>query len=169
MGLLDGILGSVLGNLGGQGGLGGLGGLLTGGNARAGDNDPMGSALGRAGGGIAASALMALAFRVLQQNGGITGLLDKLRQSGLGDHAASWVGTGENMPVTGDQLKDALGSGELAQLASHVGLTPEQASNGLAQVLPELVNQLTPAGQVPADHHDMISQALSMLARRGTA
>ena len=158
MGLLDGILSSMLGSLGNSASVGGLGTNS--------DNSPLGSALGRAGGGVAASAMMALAFRLLQQNGGVTGLIDKLRQSGLGEHAASWVSTGENMPVSGQQLKDALGSGELAQLASHFGLTPDQASSGLAQVLPELVNQMTPSGQVPSDHHDMISDALAMLQKR---
>ena len=163
MGLLDGILGNVLGSLTGGAGNAGLGGGLRQ------DDNPLGAALGRVGGGIATSALMAMAFRVLQQNGGITGLIEKLRASGLGQHAASWVGSGANLPLTGEQLQSALGSDELAQLASGVGLTPQQASGGLAQLLPELVNQLTPAGQVPDNHHDMISEALSMLAKRGAA
>lgn len=160
MGLLDGILGSVLGNLGGSSTSGGMG---------SNNGGAMGSALGRVGGSIAASALMTLAFQLLQQNGGISGIVDKLRNSGLGQHASSWVGTGDNMPVSGDQLRNAFGSDELAQLAKHAGLTPDQASSGLAQVLPELVNQMTPAGHVTEDHNDLISQALSMLSRRGTA
>ena len=166
MGLLDGILGNVLGGLTRGGGIGGMGGGM-GGALRPNDDNPLGAALGRAGGGMAASALMALAFRVLQQNGGITGLIDKLRQSGLGSQASSWVGTGDNLPVSGDQLRNALGPGQLEQIASHFGITQDQATSGLAQVLPELVNQMTPAGEVPDDHQDMISQALSMLTRRG--
>jgi uncharacterized protein YidB (DUF937 family) len=156
MGLLDGILGNLLGG-------------MTGGGSNTGDyqqsDNPLGSVLGRLGGsGIATSALMALAFQVLQQNGGISGVVDKLRASGLGQHADSWVGTGANMPVSGDQIKDALGAGGLGQLASKLGMSTDQASGGLAQVLPELVNQMTPAGQVPDNHHDMISEALAMLA-----
>lgn len=160
MGLLDGILGSVLGNLTG-------GGPAAGGSGyRPDDNNPLGSILGRAGGGAAASALMALAFQLLQQNGGISGVIEKLRQSGLGSQAASWVGTGDNIPVNGDQLRSAFGASDLAQLAKQAGLSTDQATTGLAQLLPELVNQMTPAGNVPDDHNDMITQALSMLTRR---
>lgn len=164
MGLLDGILGNVLGGM-----MGGGGSAL---NNQQGSqqNGPLGNILGQLGGsGVATSALMALAFQVLQQNGGISGLVDKFRASGLGQHADSWVGTGANIPVSAQQINDALGSGGLGQLAAKVGLTPEQASGGLAQLLPELVNQMTPSGQVPADHHDLISDALAALAPRARA
>jgi uncharacterized protein YidB (DUF937 family) len=160
MGLLDGILGNV------------LGGMMGGGNAgnTQQSNNPLGNVLGQLGGsGVASSALVALAFQVLQQNGGISGVVDKFRASGLGQHADSWVGTGANMPVSPDQVKDALGAGGLAQLASKVGISPEQASGGLAQLLPELVSQMTPSGQVPANHQDMISEALAMLSRKSNA
>jgi uncharacterized protein YidB (DUF937 family) len=160
MGLLDGILSSVLGNLGNMGGAANTGTL------RPGDSDnPLGSALGRMGGSVAASALVALAFRVLQQNGGIGGLVDKLRDAGLGQHASSWVGTDDNIPVDADQLKSAFGADQLAQLASQLGLTADQASRGLAQVLPDLVNQMTPSGEVPANDRDLISDALATLRR----
>lgn len=161
MGLLDGILGNVLGGMM-------RGGSSAGSNQQS--NNPLGSVLGRLGGsGIATTALMALAFQVLQQNGGISGLVDKFRASGLGQHADSWVGTGANEPVSANQVRDALGSGGLGQLASRFGLTPDQASGGLAQLLPELVNQMTPAGQVPDNDHDMISEALAALTRKTNA
>ena len=161
MGLLDGILGNVLGGMMGGG---------SNSNYNQQSNNPLGSVLGQLGGsGVATSALMALAFQVLQQNGGISGVVDKFRASGLGQHADSWVGTGANIPVSAEQVKDALGAGGLAQMASKVGLSPDQASGGLAQLLPELVNQMTPAGQVPANHHDMISEALAMLTGKTNA
>ena len=165
MGLLDGILGNVLGGMMGGGN---AGGSRQGYNQQG--NNPLGSVLGQLGGsGMATSALMALAFQLLQQNGGISGVVDKFRASGLGQHADSWVGTGANMPVSADQVTDVLGAGGLAQLAKKAGLSPDQASGGLAQLLPELVNQMTPSGQVPDNHHDMISEALAMLARRTSA
>lgn len=157
MGLLDGILGNVLGGAMG-------GGSVTSNNQQS--DNPLGSVLGQlANSGIAKGALMALAFQLIQRNGGISGIVDKLRNSGLGQHANSWVGTGANLPISADQVNSALGGG-LGQLASQYGLTPDQASGGLAQLLPELVNQMTPAGQVPEDQHSMISDALAALARR---
>ena len=151
MGLLDGILGNV------------LGGAMGGGSGNQQSNNPLGSLLsGLGGSGLGKSAMMALAFQLLQQNGGISGVVDKFRASGLGQHADSWVGTGANMPVSADQITNVLGGGGLAQLASKAGLSPEQASGGLAQLLPELVNQMTPAGHVPENHRDLISEALAM-------
>lgn len=158
MGLLDGILSSVLGNLGNSGSV---------------QQDPRsnagGSPFGGMGGTVAKAAMIALALRLLQQNGGISGLIEKFRNSGLGQHASSWVSTGDNMPVGGHQLANAIGIDDLAQLASQFGLTPQQASDGLAQVLPEVVNQMTPTGEVPAGDYDEISNALATLQRRGVA
>lgn len=160
MGLLDGILGNVLGGV--------LGGATSGYGQQQQTNNPLGSILDRLGGGsgIGKMAFLALAFQLLQRSGGISGLLDKLRNSGLGQHADSWVSSGHNLPVSPDQLRDAVGPDILGQLASHFGMTQEQASSGLAQVLPELVNQMTPAGDVPPNQHDMISDALNQLAPR---
>ena len=169
MGLLDGILSSVLGNLGGSIGssMGGAQGNNPGDSRNTGNGGgPFGSTLGRIGGNVAVSAMVALAFQMLQQNGGLSGVIEKLRGAGLGKHATSWVSTGDNLPVTGDQLQQALGSGELAQLASRFGLTPEQASQGLAEVLPEVVNHMTPSGELPANDHDLISEALAQLRPR---
>ena len=159
MGLLDGMLGNVLGGM--------LGGNQQGGGG------PLGSILGRLGGmggnqpgmgqSIGGAAFMALALQLLQQNGGLSGVLDKFRGAGLGQHADSWVSAGHNLPITGDQIQDALGGGQLGQLARRFGLSTEQASDGLAQLMPELVNQMTPAGEVPADHNEVIAQALDQL------
>ena len=165
MGLLDGILSSVLGNLGSS--IGGSAGNNPGGMRNTGNDDsPFGSALGKIGGNVAMSAMVALAFRMLQQNGGLSGVIEKLRGSGLGHQASSWVSTGDNLPVTADQLQQALGSGDLAQLATRFGLTPEQASQGLAQVLPEVVNRMTPSGALPANDQELISNALAQLQPR---
>jgi uncharacterized protein YidB (DUF937 family) len=168
MGLLDGILSSVLGNLGGSIGssMGGSPSVNSGGGNTGNSGGPFGSTLGRIGGNVAVSAMVALAFQMLQQNGGLSGLIDKLRGSGLGQHASSWVSTGTNLPVSGQQLQEALGSDQIAELASRFGMTTEQASAGLAQVLPEVVNHMTPSGELPANDHDMISDALAQLKPR---
>ena len=169
MGLLDGILGSVLGGMTGGGGGREVPGGGSGGFGRQDDGDnPLGSILGRLGGGsgVAKMALLALAFQLLQRNGGIGGLVDRLRNAGLGHKADSWVGTGQNLALAPDELRDVLGPGVLDQLASHFGMTQNQASSSLAEVLPELVNQMTPDGQVPDDDNDLISDALRQLAPR---
>ena len=161
MGLLDGILGNVLG--------GALGGRSTGQvrMPRADDN-PLGSILGRLGGGsgVGKMALLALAFQLLQRSGGITGLIEKLKNAGLGKTADSWVGTGRNMALAPDQLRDVFGPDALEQIANHFGMSPDEASQNLSEVLPELVNQMTPDGRIPDDDYDEISDALSQLEPR---
>ncbi|GAA2401522.1 hypothetical protein Cme02nite_58360 [Catellatospora methionotrophica] len=79
----------------------------------------------------------------------LSGLVDQLSKSGLGPQVQSWVGTGKNENVTGAQLQQALGGGTLENLAQEAGTTPRQAADDLAKVLPEIVNQATPQGQMP--------------------
>jgi len=104
---------------------------------------------------------------LLQQNGGLPGVLDSFRQSGMAQHADSWVSTGPNVGISGDQLQQALGSSSIGNVASQLGLSHGQASSALAQILPELINQLTPSGQLPDNHSDLIAQGLAMLTGRG--
>ena len=112
------------------------------------------------------SPLVAVALQLIQQNGGLPGILSKFEHGGMAEHAGSWVGTGENMPISGGQLQEILGSGSIGQLAQQLGLSHGDTSSGLAQVLPQIINNMTPTGQVPADHGDMLQQALSMLSKR---
>ncbi|MDI1462403.1 YidB family protein [Catellatospora sp. KI3] len=79
----------------------------------------------------------------------MAGLMDQLDKAGLGQQAQSWVGTGQNEPVTGAQLQQALGGGMLEQAAADAGTTPRQAADDLAKVLPGLIDQATPNGQMP--------------------
>jgi uncharacterized protein YidB (DUF937 family) len=85
--------------------------------------------------------------------GGISGLVDKFKQSGLGDVAASWVGTGENKPVSPQQLEDALGADKVAELAKQAGIPADKGAEVLSQVLPTVVNKMTPDGEIPEEHH----------------
>jgi uncharacterized protein YidB (DUF937 family) len=163
---LGSILSSVAGSLGGAapgaGGAmgGGLGGML--GNVLGG----MGGSRG-AGAALNGGAILAAVMGIVQQQGGVGALLGKLQSSGLGAHAASWVGTGANMPVSGDQLHQALGADALGGLAAKLGVNTQQAGGVLSQVLPELVNQLTPDGQLPDNHGDLINQGLQALRGLG--
>jgi uncharacterized protein YidB (DUF937 family) len=101
---------------------------------------------------------------VLDNNGGLAGLLDRFRQSGLGGHADSWVGTGANLPLDAQQIVSALGSDQVAALARDLGIDTRQMASHLAQVLPGFIDHLTPGGQLPAS--GSVSQALEALLRR---
>jgi len=80
---------------------------------------------------------------------GLGGLLDTLQKGGLGNVANSWVGTGQNQPVSPGQLGPALGSDLLKKLAQHSGLSEEELTKQLSRVLPGVVDNLTPAGRMP--------------------
>lgn len=131
MGLLDTVLGAAGAMMGGQqqnqqGGLGGLGSL---------------------------AALLPVVAGMLgndSQHGGLGGLLEKFNQAGLGDAAKSWVGTGANTSISGDQLGQALGNDTIADIASKLGMSHGDAAGSLAQMLPGIIDKLTPHGQAPA-------------------
>lgn len=82
--------------------------------------------------------------------GGLNGLVEKFKQAGLGDAVNSWIGTGANQAISGDQLTDALGGDMVTQAANQLGLDPSQLSGQLAQMLPGLIDKLTPNGAAPA-------------------
>lgn len=81
--------------------------------------------------------------------GGLGGLLDKLQKGGLGNVANSWVGSGQNQPVSPGQLGPALGSNIIKALAQRTGLSEDELTKQLSQVLPGVVDKLTPAGRLP--------------------
>lgn len=136
MGLLDGLLGGLLGGMTGNG---------TGSAPR--------------------NPLVQIALQVLQQNGGLQGILGKFQQAGYADQAQSWVSTGKNMPIDADALQQVLGQGQLGQIAQQLGMSRGEAAGGLASILPQVIDQMTPQGQVPDNHADLVSQALAMLTK----
>ena len=81
--------------------------------------------------------------------GGLGGLLDKLQKGGLGNVVNSWIGSGQNQPVSPKQLSPALGSDIIKALAQRSGLSEEEITKQLSQVLPGVVDKLTPAGRLP--------------------
>lgn len=156
MGMLDELLGGLMQ---GQSGLPGMPGQ-QGGNAPAGL--PGLGAAGAAGGG---AAVLALVMQLLQQSGGLQGLLRQMQQSGYGDQAQSWVSTGQNQSINPDALSQIFGSGTLQQLAQQFGVPAEQLSGSVAQALPEVVNRMTPDGNVPQGSDDLVSRTLDELMR----
>jgi uncharacterized protein YidB (DUF937 family) len=136
MGLLDGVLGQV------------LGGLQDGGRTQGGQNP-----------------LLQVLMQLMQQSGGLPGLLDQFRRAGYAREADSWVGTGQNLPIDAEILGRVLGSGGLGQILGNAGMGSEQAAGGLAELLPQVVDRMTPEGRVPEDHDAMLEQGLAALSR----
>jgi uncharacterized protein YidB (DUF937 family) len=127
----------------------------------------LGNALGGmlGGGGQPQNPLLRVALQLLQQNGGIQGVLDKFRQGGFADQADSWQSTGQNMPISAGALQEVLGTGAIGQIAQQLGMSHGDAAGGLAQVLPQLIDKLTPNGAVPDDRDNVVAQTLAMLTR----
>ena len=105
------------------------------------------------------SSLMQGVLGMLQnQEGGIGGLVQQLKDKGLGDIASSWVGKGENLPISGEQLQGVLGSDVVSGMAAKFGISQDQ----IAQFLPQVVDKLTPNGEVETGGFDA-SKALGMV------
>ena len=85
---------------------------------------------------------------LLKGQGGVGGLAEKFGQAGLGDVVGSWVGKGANAGISAEQIAAVLGSGPLADFAQKLGVSPEQASETLAGLLPEAIDRLTPGGRI---------------------
>jgi len=141
MGLLDSLLGSVMG-----------GGTSVGGAQ-----------------GAQQSPMMLMALQLLQQNGGIQGVLAKFQQAGYAEQVQSWISTGQNLPISADALARVLGHGQLGAVAQQCGVDSGAAAGGLASMLPHVIDQLTPQGSVPHDEGDLVSKALAILSQPKTA
>lgn len=132
---LNDVLGQVLGG-GGRGGAGGMGDIL-------------GQVLGGAGqGGM----------------GGLGGLLEQLQRTGYGDHANSWVGTGQNLPISPEAMEQIFGRDGVVAIARRAGVSEADASRGLSELLPEVVDHVTPDGNVP--DLDRLAASVEALTRR---
>jgi uncharacterized protein YidB (DUF937 family) len=127
-------------------------------------NDLLGGGQGQASG----SSLVSVAGQLIEKAGGVQGLVAMLQQHGLGDAAQSWVGTGANQTVSGDQLGQALQNGGMGaavqEAASKLGVDPSQLLGQLSQVLPHAVNHLTPDGQIPPTGAGLDLGSLASLA-----
>ena len=120
-----------------------------------------GAVLGKLGGEQGNMAQVAI--DLFNQNGGVEGILQKFKDNGLAQQAASWVGTGANQPITPEQVASVLGQGAIADMAAKVGLTPEVISNQIAEHLPAIIDKLTPNGEVEGESGNLLNTVLSML------
>lgn len=140
MGLLDSVLGMVTGGQGGGGGNAALLNIVVGMLA----NNSQGG-----GGG-----------------GGLADIVGKFQQNGMGDVVSSWIGTGQNAPISADQIGNVLGNDTIANIAKQLGLSQGDAAGQLAQMLPQVVDKLTPNGQAPAGGLGDLGSILAQLTQR---
>lgn len=109
-----------------------------------------------------AGLLGAIVQMLQNQPGGLTGLLQGFEQNGLGSLLQSWISTGHNLPISADQITQVLGHSQVAQIAEQAGVSHEEAAGGLAALLPQVVDKLTPNGQMP-ESGDLLSQGMELL------
>src|ERR1700692_1143117 len=114
--------------------------------------DSLTGALGGSLGQVEAAAMPALISAVLAQPnlGDLQGLANQLQQGGLGNQVQSWLGNGANLPVSADQLRAALGSEQVRQMAEHFGVSPDAALKLLSEHLPGVIDKASPSGALPS-------------------
>ena len=131
-------------------------------------DEVMGAVTGAAGQGEQAGQgnLLNNVIGMLGQNGsgGLAGVIEQFKNGGLGHIVDSWVGTGSNLPVSAEQLQQVLGSDRLAQMAQQAGLSTDNLTQQLTQILPQVVDKLTPNGTVPEGN--ILEQGLNLLRTR---
>ena len=101
-------------------------------------------------GGAVSGVLVTALNSLVEKHGGIQGVVKEFEQKGLGETVKSWVGTGENKPITPAQVHQAVGADTLKELAAKTGLSTEELAAKLAQILPAAIDKATPNGRVPA-------------------
>ena len=169
--VLGGLFGQALGRRGMGGGMaGGLGGIALG-SVLAGMMRNRGGGMGGVPAGTRPSMnrtallvmLLPLAMRWVQRNGGMGAVLEKFRQKGMDRQAQSWMSTGDNQPIDGPSVEQVVGPEELQQMAQRLGVPQEQVVQALAQIMPEMVDKMTPEGQLPREADEVLDESTRKL------
>ena len=128
-------------------------------------SDLAGQLLGGAGQqpGCNPNLLTTLLNVVNSQPGGVGGLLESFQQKGLGGIVSSWVGTGANEAISPQQVESALGNQQVADIATKLGVSPQDASSHIAQWLPAVIDHLTPNGQVPGSGSNLMEMGAGLI------
>ncbi len=87
--------------------------------------------------------------KYLEKHGGLHGLVSEFEKSDLGETIKSWVSSGANLPISAEQLQQALGPDKVKEMASELGISPDKLAEVLAQHLPEAIDKATPEGKLP--------------------
>ena len=115
------------------------------------------------GGSGTQNPLLDIALSLLKdpKTGGLNGLVDSFKSKGMNDVMSSWISTGQNLPISPEQVLQILGKGQIRQFSKQSGTSNEDITSGLASLLPDLINKLTPEGKIPES--DVLQQGLRML------
>ena len=164
--------GGMGGTGGGLGGLGGgLGGIALGsvlGGMMRGGRGGMGAPAGRGLGGNQTALLMMLlplAMRWVQRNGGMGAVLDKFKQKGFDRQAKSWVATGPNDSVDEQMVEQVVGREELSAMAQRLGVPEHEVAQAFAEIMPEMVDKLTPEGKLPGEADEVLAEGATALEK----
>lgn len=126
-------------------------------------NDILGGLLGGSGEGsnVDITKMVQPVIDMIQQNGGLQGMLTQLQNSPIAEQVGSWIGSGQNQAATPDQVAEAVGEANVEDLAAKTGLSVDQVKTNLSEMLPNLVSKLTPSGQLP--NTEQITDALKQI------
>lgn len=117
--------------------------------------------------GLAAQLLSGQSSAPGAPSNGLSGLIQQFQQAGLGDLVNSWVGTGQNQPASADQIRQALGADTIQHFSNETGLQGAQVSDLLSQFLPQMIDKVTPNGQVPSSNNDLQGMLSGLLGSLG--
>ena len=119
------------------------------------------SMLGKLGGDKGAIAQVAI--DLFNQNGGLPGVLEKFKAAGFADEVASWVGTGANLPISAAQIVQVLGNATIQAASSKLGIQADEISAKIAEYLPQVVDRMTPNGEVGRDSGNVLGTLMGMM------
>lgn len=120
-----------------------------------------GAVLGKLGGDK--GTMVQVAMDLFNQNGGLAGVLEKFKTGGFAEQADSWVSKGENLPITAEQITQALGSSTITNISNKLGMNPDEISAKIAEYLPQVIDKMTPDGEVNAGSGNLLTAVLGML------
>ena len=100
-------------------------------------------------GGAVGAEMITVVNQLIEKHGGLPGIVNQLQQQGLGATVNSWIGSGPNQPISADQVHQGFGPEVIRELAAKAGMSPQELAQKLSQVLPQVIDKLTPTGSVP--------------------
>ena len=104
-----------------------------------------------------------LAIEIFNQYGGLNGIIAKFQEGGLSDIAASWIGNGENQPVSPTQITDVFGSDAIATIAAKFNINTDSLSSQLAEHLPNVIDKMTPNGEINHQSNNLLKVVMGMM------
>ncbi|MFZ3086540.1 MAG: YidB family protein [Methylotenera sp.] len=119
-----------------------------------------GAVLGKLGGDK--GAMVQMAMDLFNQNGGLEGVVEKFKTGGFADEAASWIGKGENLSISAEQVTQVLGNDAVTNIADKLGMDPDEVSAKIAEYLPQVIDKMTPDGEINAGSGNLLTALLGM-------